>query len=68
MTRFFVYAHIAECVAKRTQLKQSTPAGMGNFQFTKCYNGVFFGGGNVFSTSLKRPADPRKTEKGKFIV
>ncbi|CAH3177934.1 unnamed protein product [Porites lobata] len=25
---------------------------------------VFFGGGNVFSTSLKRPADPGKTEKG----
>ena len=36
--------------------------------FTKCYNRVFFGGGNVFSTSLKRPADPGKTEKGKLIV
>ena len=28
---FFIYAYIAECVAKRTHLKQSTSAGMGNF-------------------------------------
>ena len=68
MTTFFLYAYIAECVAKRTHLKRSTSAGMGNFEFTKCYKRVFFGGGNVFSTSLTRPADPGKTEKGKLIV
>ena len=28
---FFIHAYIAECVAKRTHLKQSTSAGMGNF-------------------------------------
>ena len=39
LDKIFLYAYIAECVAKKkTQLKQSTPAGMGNFQFTKCYN------------------------------
>ena len=31
LDKIFLYAYIAECIAKRTHLKQSTSAGMGNF-------------------------------------
>ena len=42
---------------------------MGNFKFTKCYNKEsFLEEETHFSTSLKRPADLEKTEKGKLIV
>ena len=54
---------------KKNHLEQSTSTGIGNFQFTKCHNKEsFLEEETYFSTSLKRPADPEKTEKGKLIV
>ena len=51
-------------VAKKTHLKQSTSAGMGNFEFTKCYNKVFVKG-NVFFHFTETSCRP---EKGRLIV
>ena len=44
-------------------MQSRVPLGPGKFHVV-----VLVLGGNVFSTSQKRPADPEKTEKGKLIV